>query len=145
MLDAIQQRHANERALQEALSDWQVATGDPEAHPRWSQFYANALRDALRKANYRRQETLQDMTVTDWRTAVYRELHAEEWFEAPGTEREKQRTLQPKLRPSLWPWPRLATVATTATAAPPAPLCSLSCRAAGTLAVGRQTPRVLQR
>jgi hypothetical protein len=90
MLDAIQQRHANERAFQEALSDWQVATGDPEAYPCWSQFYANALRDALRKANYRRQETLQDMTVTDWRTAVYRELHAEEWFEAPGTEREKQ-------------------------------------------------------
>ena len=90
LLDSIQQRHANERAFQEALSDWQLATHDPEAHPRWSQFYANALRDALRKANYRRKETLQDMTTADWRAAVYRELHTEEWFQAPEAESEAQ-------------------------------------------------------
>jgi hypothetical protein len=96
LLDSIQQRHANERAFQEALSDWQLATHDPEAHPRWSQFYANALRDALRKANYRRKETLQDMTTADWRAAVYRELHAEEWFEAPEVESEVQPDHQPE-------------------------------------------------
>jgi hypothetical protein len=90
LLDSIQQRHANERAFQAALNDWQLATHDPEAHPRWSQFYANALRDALRKANYRRKETLQDMTTADWRAAVYRELHAEEWFEAQEAENEVQ-------------------------------------------------------
>jgi hypothetical protein len=90
LLDSIQQRHANERAFQEALHDWQLTTQDPEAHPRWSQFYANALRDALRKMNARRQEVLQDMTVADWRGAVYRELQAEAWYEAPVVESEVQ-------------------------------------------------------
>ncbi len=90
LLDSIQQRHANERAFQAALNDWQLATHDPEAHPRWPQFYANALRDALRKANARRQEILQGMTTADWRAAVYRELHAEEWFEAQPNESEVQ-------------------------------------------------------
>ncbi|MCD4687356.1 MAG: hypothetical protein K8S97_15615 [Anaerolineae bacterium] len=90
LLDSIQQRHANERAFQEALNDWHLATHDPEAHPRWSQFYANALRDALRKTNNRRKETLQSMTTADWRAAVYRELRAEEWFEEPGVESEVQ-------------------------------------------------------
>jgi hypothetical protein len=90
LLDSIQQRHANERAFQEALVAWQIATGDPEAHPRWSQFHANALRDALRKANARRQETLHDMTTADWRAAVYRELQAEAWFETPKNESEEQ-------------------------------------------------------
>jgi hypothetical protein len=90
LLDSIQQRHANERAFQEALGEWQIATGDPESHPRWSQFHANALRDTLRKANARRQETLQDMTTADWRAAVYRELQAEAWFETPKTESEER-------------------------------------------------------
>lgn len=90
LLDSIQQRHANELAFQEALVEWQIATSDPESHPRWSQFHANALRDALRKANARRQETLQDMTTADWRAAVYRELQSEAWFETPKTESEEQ-------------------------------------------------------
>ncbi|NLF76946.1 MAG: hypothetical protein GX573_14705 [Chloroflexi bacterium] len=96
LLDSIQQRHANERAFQAALNDWQLATHDPEAHPRWPQFYANALRDALRKANARRQEVLQGMTTADWRAAVYRELHAEEWFEAQPNESEVQPDHQPE-------------------------------------------------
>lgn len=81
MLQAIAQRHANERAYQEALLAWEAATSDPENHPRWQQFYANALRDALRKRNNRRKETLATMTVADWRAAVYRELQAESWFD----------------------------------------------------------------
>ena len=47
MLEAIELRHANERAYQEAVNDWQRATINPEAHSQWMQFYANALRDAL--------------------------------------------------------------------------------------------------
>lgn len=81
MLQAIAQRHANERAYQDALAAWKAATRDPEKHPRWSQFYANSLRDALLKANNRRKETLAAMTVADWRAAVYRELQSESWFD----------------------------------------------------------------
>src|SRR5690606_18590788 len=82
-LESIERRHANERAFQAALTDWQAATGNPEEHPQWSQFYANALRDALRKANNRRRETLSQMTQDDWRIAVFREMQAERWYEQP--------------------------------------------------------------
>jgi hypothetical protein len=84
MLESISQRHANEFAFQEALHIWQLATNAPENHSRWSQFYANALRDALRKANARRKEALEVITVADWRTLVYREQQADAWYEDPG-------------------------------------------------------------
>jgi hypothetical protein len=83
MLDAIEQRHANERAYQEAVNDWSGAALNPEAHPRWKQFHANAVRDALRKANARRREAVEALTHGDWRTLVYRELQAEDWYEMP--------------------------------------------------------------
>jgi hypothetical protein len=82
VLESIERRHANERAFQAALTDWQIATANPEAHPQWSQFYANALRDALRKANNRRKETLNQMTLDDWHRAVSREMKADIWYVA---------------------------------------------------------------
>jgi hypothetical protein len=83
VLEAIERRHADERAFQTVLSEWQAATSNPENHPQWSQFYANALRDALNKANYRRQEALAALTTADWRLLVYRELQAELWYVKP--------------------------------------------------------------
>lgn len=82
VLESIERRHANERAFQAALTDWQTATANPEAHPQWSQFYANALRDALRKANNRRKETLSQMSLDEWRVAVSREMKADIWYVA---------------------------------------------------------------
>ena len=83
VLNAIERRHADERAFQAALTDWQTTTANPEEHPQWTQFYANALRDALRKANNRRQETLNQMSQETWRVAVTREMWAERWYEQP--------------------------------------------------------------
>ena len=80
LLDAIETRHANERAYQEAINLWQSATADPESHPHWMQFYANALRDAIRKANSRRKGALAELTTADWRALVYRELQADNWY-----------------------------------------------------------------
>jgi hypothetical protein len=34
------------------------------------QFYANALRDAIRKANSRRRDTLTALTTADWLTRL---------------------------------------------------------------------------
>ena len=76
-------RHANEQAFQAALTDWQIATANPEEHSQWQQFYANALRDALRKANNRRKETLNQMMHEDWRICVFREMQADVWYEQP--------------------------------------------------------------
>lgn len=86
LLDAIETRHANERAYQEAVNLWQTATADPESHPHWMQFYANALRDALRKANNRRKDALAQLTTADWRALVYRELQADNWYAQPVIE-----------------------------------------------------------
>jgi hypothetical protein len=80
ILEAVEHRHTAERTYQAALNEWHKATTHPENHPQWSQFYANALRDMLSKANHRRQETLAALTTTDWRALVYRELQTEHWF-----------------------------------------------------------------
>ncbi len=82
-LENIKQRHADERAFREALAEWQTDTASPEEHPQWVQFYANALRDALRKTNNRRQELLSQMTRNDWRIIVTREMQADLWYEGP--------------------------------------------------------------
>ena len=83
MLEAIELRHANERAYQEAINQWQQAAASPETHPQWMQFYANALRDALRKTNNRRKEVLESLSTADWRALVYRELQADDWYATP--------------------------------------------------------------
>jgi hypothetical protein len=85
LLESIEMRHANERAYQEAINLWQSATADPESHSGWMQFYANALRDALRKSNMRRKDTLVSLNTDDWRMLVYRELQADNWYSAPMT------------------------------------------------------------
>ena len=86
LLDSIEIRHANERAYQEAVNLWLTASADPECHPHWMQFYANALRDAIRKANNRRKDALVELTTADWRALVYRELQADNWYAQPVIE-----------------------------------------------------------
>ncbi len=86
LLESIEMRHANERAYQEAINVWQAVTSDPENHPGWMQFYANALRDAIRKANNRRKDALASLNTGDWRMLVYRELQADNWYSAPQIE-----------------------------------------------------------
>ena len=90
LLHAIETRHANERAYQEALAEWKAATGEPEQHDRWPSAYANALRQALWRANGRgsgagstaRQELMQQLDGDAWRALVLREMKAENWFSA---------------------------------------------------------------
>ncbi len=83
MLDSIYQRYENEQAYQTALADWLNASAAPESHPRWLQYRANAIRDALRRANARRKETMESLTVADWRALVQREFQADEWYAEP--------------------------------------------------------------
>jgi len=92
MLESVRQRHANERAYQQALADWQAATADPEASPHWRAAYANALKQKLIEVNSRgrgksdRLAIMQHMTNADWRALVMRELRADQWFDAPESE-----------------------------------------------------------
>jgi len=89
ILEAIEQRYATEHAYQSALADWQTLTAEPEQLPDWSQFYANALQDTLRKANARRKETLAALTQDDWRVAVYQEMQADRWYAEPELSSEQ--------------------------------------------------------
>jgi len=100
MLDSIYQRHANEQAYQQALHAWQQATAAPETHIKWNQFYANALRDTLRKANSRKKDALEAATNADWRALIWRELQADSWYEAPTVKGDGAQ-LNPTLLPAL--------------------------------------------
>ncbi len=95
VLDTIQERHAAERLYQEALTAWHDRTRNPESHLYWQQVYANALRDSLRKANNRRRDTLENMTDSDWRAAVWREFQADSWFEVIDDHISPARPTQP--------------------------------------------------
>jgi len=95
LLDSIETRHANERAYQEAVNLWQTATANPESHSQWMQFYANALRDALRKSNSRRKETLATLNTGHWRALVYRELQADNWYTEPVIEEAQAEEVEP--------------------------------------------------
>ncbi len=76
------------------MNEWHQATARPENHERWPQFYANALRDSLSRANNRRQETLAALTTADWRALVYRELQTEQWYITPEEHNVPLRMMQ---------------------------------------------------
>lgn len=88
LLDAEYARNERKRAFEKALQAWESAmSADPEVHPEWDQFYANALRDAIRSKNARItvvRDMLPALTKADWRALVHREIDAENWYEAPA-------------------------------------------------------------
>lgn len=88
LLDAEYARQERKRAFENALQAWETAmSADPEKHPEWQRFYANALRDAIRAKNARvtvAREMLPALSKADWRALVYRELDNENWYEAPA-------------------------------------------------------------
>lgn len=63
-----------------ALHDWETATAKPDHHPKYVQMYANALKDAIYKANSRR-EAAKSVTIAEWRLLVKREIAADQWYE----------------------------------------------------------------
>lgn len=88
LLDAENARQQRKHAFEKAVQAWETAMStDPELHPEWNQFYANALRDAIRAKNARIsvvRDALPMLTKADWRALVHREIDAENWYEAPA-------------------------------------------------------------
>jgi len=86
-LDDIKRRHANERAYQAALADWQKHTADPERSPAWRMKYATALKEAIAakaasgRGKTEREALMASMTGADWSAVVWREYQADHWLE----------------------------------------------------------------
>ncbi len=90
LASAVQRRHANEVAYQQARAAWLDATRAPEDDLAWRGVYASALRTALLNANTAqgtgrglsaRRDIVRGMTDDDWRRLVWREMNANQWFE----------------------------------------------------------------
>jgi len=89
LLRVIEQRHADQIAFEQTLSDWQQSTANPESHPKFTQAYANELRDMLIKINRRRKMSkaaIEQLEAPQWRMLVRRELQTEDWFDTGETE-----------------------------------------------------------
>lgn len=86
VLESLETRHANERAYQEALQSWQIASSTPEQHPRYMPALANALRDALKLTNSegagatQRKALMSAFSVDHWKPLVWREMQADQWY-----------------------------------------------------------------
>jgi hypothetical protein len=86
LLDAIVTRHANERAYQSALTEYRLATSDPEKAPEWLPTYANVLRDKIISINsVKRGATerivfMNALTTEQWVDIIRGELQAENWY-----------------------------------------------------------------
>jgi hypothetical protein len=80
-------RHANERAYQEALHNWQSATGKPEQHATYMPSLANALKEAIYQHNLsgtgreQRKLLMGAFNTQHWKALVWRELLADRWYE----------------------------------------------------------------
>jgi len=94
LLTIIEQRHNDQNAYELSLIDWEQAIANPEDHPKYLQAYANELRDSLIKANRRKKATkeiLPELSKSDWRALVKRELQNEDWYTASEeVENEKE-------------------------------------------------------
>lgn len=94
ILHSIEMRYATEREYQAALAAWKLRAQSPEQDAAWQQRYANALRDAIRKANARSERGKQGLAQLqrgDWYMLVQREMQADAWFSsASDSEHEVQ-------------------------------------------------------
>lgn len=128
MLASIEQRHANERAFQEALSVWQQTNAAPEKQPRYMSALANAIRDAIRETNSKgsgatlRKELMAGLDIEAWKRLVWRELQADEWYTAPQPQvaalPDGNNSGIPKDEPQQPPIPFGSTAAESAKAGP---------------------------
>lgn len=87
-LHSIEQKHEINQKYDHALEQWQGrVNADALKHEDWMTFYANALRDELRRVNARipaARAALPKLDIADWRALIQREIGADQWF-VPST------------------------------------------------------------
>lgn len=91
-LHAIEERYAAQQAYEadheewadrkaEAVRAWRDAYDNAHLNPRWTHVSANALRDALVEVNARKTAVMRELSDSDWRALVLREMASENWYE----------------------------------------------------------------
>lgn len=78
-----------ERRNQDARRDWREAYKAADTDADWKRESANALRDALRRANGRSTAIIRSLTPSDWLWLVQREWEADQWY-VKETQRRKE-------------------------------------------------------
>jgi hypothetical protein len=107
-LHAIEAKRASTRLYEDALAAWEKArVADPEQHDKWTQTWANALRDGIRRANSRQKDVLNELGAGEWRALVVREMQADNWFAFdPSVRTNEPRTNElSERRPAALPRP----------------------------------------
>jgi hypothetical protein len=83
ILHAIELRYASQRDFDAALNAWKERSMQPEQDASWEKRYANAIRDALRKANNRSERgraAIAALSHGDWYALVKREMQIDNWY-----------------------------------------------------------------
>lgn len=92
MLDGLEARKRANDDFTAALDAWERTTkalkaehaeaiANASKHPLYSRIRANALREALRRANARTTTVLRELDDAAWRWLIEREVNADAWFE----------------------------------------------------------------
>lgn len=92
MLHSIERRHEAQSAFADAHRQWEAQSAEAvrswhetyehaHEHLSWPRVQANALRDALRRANARSSAVMRELTDDDWRALILREVSADAWYE----------------------------------------------------------------
>lgn len=101
MLNAIEERSIANAKYEDALVNWQRNAENAEAewttrytnateHADWNAVLANAMRDALRKANRQSTKVMRELTNADWYALVLRERKAAEWWKVAETQVQQE-------------------------------------------------------
>ncbi len=71
---------------EEKVRAWQDAFDNAHLSADWMRVVANALRDAIRKANGRSHRVMRELTNTEWYALIHRELAADQWYTRVDTQ-----------------------------------------------------------
>lgn len=101
-LDDIARHHANEKAYQHALAEYNAIAHDPEASEDWRPVFMHALKAALTRANTgggagvtKRREIIAAMNGFHWRQLVEAELRADDWTALEASAPAATQVVQP--------------------------------------------------
>lgn len=98
-LNAIASRRTAHLKFEGAMAEYEQRIAAPaEEHPRWQEFYINAIREQLMRVNARNRDALKALSDAEWYELVKRELDAANWYDAQNAKREHNASIPMQAR-----------------------------------------------